>query len=164
MASLRVSSLLDRKRLMCCQTATVCPSRPDSGLPMVRREKGEVERRRELLGAYLCPSHRSCFEFQVVRVVGAFSSSHLVLVQEAGAWWAVSPSTLPGSAEQIPKASPLTGISPGILLPPSLLLGAVAPSCAPCWQLVAGEGPCSDPCVLNLMSFNMQHSEPGLDL
>lgn len=28
---------------------------------------------------------------------------------------------------------------------------------------VAGEGPSSQPCVLNLMSFNMQHSEPGRD-
>ena len=83
-ASLHVSSLLDRRWLMCCEAATVCPTRPDSGLPMARQEKGERERRRELPGAYLCPSHRSCFEFQAVRVVWAFSSSHLTPVREVG--------------------------------------------------------------------------------
>lgn len=120
-ASLHVSSLLGRIWLMRCETATVCPSRLDSGLPVARREKGEVERRRELAGAYLCPSQRSCFEFQAVsRLSFLLLPSHAYVGSRA--WWAVGPATLPGNAEQILKASPLTRIPPGALLPPFCLV------------------------------------------
>lgn len=68
-ASLHVSSLQDRGWLVHCETATLYCSRPESGLPMARCEKGEVERWGELPDTYLCPSRRSCFEFQAARVV-----------------------------------------------------------------------------------------------
>lgn len=69
-------------------------------------------------------------------------------------WWAVGAAVLSGSAEprrftadQDPSQDPAAAL----LSHHSLL------------AVVAGEGPSSQPCVLNLMSFNMRHSEPGRD-